>query len=458
VTIRRGALLLLCVLAPLLLYLYIPLRAPHVPYYRMQLGPGETLQLYDSTPAGFLAHVSGSVFGSSLAAPGSGGLDLPGLFRRFADELSLNGLLLGGLGLFALFFFAIRDGNRRSWAIIALTGVFFITQVAFNLLYAIGDIYVFYIPAYLVWLLWMAVGVWAILLAAVWLFAGAGERGRRWATGAGMVLGAAVLLALAYRSAAVFWPIVQAATDNSARTSWEALLESDVPAGAVLVSNDRDEMAPWWHLAHVDGIRPDLAALFPLIQPGPAWSDVGQVTDRALETGRPVVLVKPMPGLEVKYDLTPARGEAVGRLGPLTHVTPLRASLPEHRSGAEYGQTIRLLGYDADPEPLRAGAPALLTLYWAPLAEMDEDWTTFVQIVSPEGKKVAQSDHRPGGVFLPTSLWQAGEQLRDVHGLAVSPGAAPGTYQVVVGLYVQEEGGLRQLGEPQVVGEVQVSP
>jgi hypothetical protein len=362
--------------------------------------------------------------------------------------------LLGLFGLFALGLLAVRDRNRRSLAVLVLTATYFVTQVAFNLLYAIGDIYVFYIPAYLVWVSWMAVGVWAILLDAVWLFQSAGERARRWTIGVGAVLAAVVLLTFAYRSAVVFWPRVQAATDNSARDSWDALLNSDLPQDAVLVSNDRDEMVPLWYLTHVDGVRPDLAGLFPLIQPGPAWSDVVRVTDSALQTGRPVVLVKPMPGLELGYDLAAVPGQAAGRLGPPVRVTPLPKASPVHTAEAQYGQTIRLLGYDFDPQPLRAGQPAEVTLYWEPLREMHEDWTTFVQIVSPAGEKVAQSDHRPGGAFYPASLWPVGAQVRDVHRLAVAPGALPGTYQVVAGLYVQDKSGLRQLAEPQVIGEV----
>ena len=263
-SVRHAGLLAFCLLAPLLLYLYIPVRAPYVSYDRLPLGPNQSLQLYDSTLAGFLAHVSGSVFSASLVALRLGDLDLLRLVTRFVDELSANGLLLGALGLIALLVLAVRDRNRRSWAVLALTGGFFVTQVAFNLLYAIGDIYVFYIPAYLVWVLWMASGAWAIVLLAAWLFTGAGERARRWAVTAAGVLAFIVLVAFAYRSAVVFWPRVQAATDDSARTAWEALLKSDLPQDAVLISNDRDEMVPLWYLTYVEGLRSDLTGLFPL--------------------------------------------------------------------------------------------------------------------------------------------------------------------------------------------------
>ncbi|MGE5602282.1 MAG: hypothetical protein ACM30E_04490, partial [Nitrososphaerales archaeon] len=95
-------------------------------------------------------------------------------------------------------------------------------------------------------------------------------------------------------------------------------------------------------------------------------------------------------------------------------------------------------------------------LYWEPLRETKEDWTTFVQIVDGAGDKAGQSDHRPGGVYYPSSLWSIGERLRDTHTIDVVPAGVAGTDRLVVGLYVQSDDGLRQLAAPQTAGEVQV--
>lgn len=456
VSARQAALVAVCFLAPLLLYLYIPLRAPHVPYYAVPLEAGRSLPLYDPTPAGFLAHVSGSVFSSALATP-RGALDLAALAGRFLDELSLNALVLGGLGLGYLVYRGVRARSWQAWSALALTGLFFLAQVAFNLFYAIGDIHVFYIPAYLVWVVWMALGAWALVLLVAWLFSGPGEQWRdRAAAGAGG-LALVVLLAFAYRSAAVFWPKVQRAGDDSARRAWAALLGGDLRQGAILVSNDRDEMAPLWYLAHVEDARADLTGLFPLIAPGPAWSDVGAVVESALQTGRPVYLVKPMPGLEVTYDLATAAGESAGPLGPAVSVARLSDTSPMHPVDIVYGDTVRLLGYDVSPDPLVPGQPAQVTLYWQPLRDIDENWTTYVQVVGAAGEKAGQSDHQVGGVFYPSGLWRVGETLRDAHTFNIAPDVARGPRQLVVGLYVPSEGDLRQLGEPQAVGEVGVA-
>ena len=47
---------------------------------------------------------------------------------------------------------------RRKWALLGLTGLAYLASVAFNLFYTIGDIYVLFIPSYLLLILWMAVG------------------------------------------------------------------------------------------------------------------------------------------------------------------------------------------------------------------------------------------------------------------------------------------------------------
>ncbi len=62
------------------------------------------------------------------------------------------------------------------------------------------------------------------------------------------------------------------------------------------------------------GVRPDLVGLFPGLQPGDEWANVGQVISRALRTGQPVYAIKQMPGLSVKFaqegPLVPAAGSA----------------------------------------------------------------------------------------------------------------------------------------------------
>ncbi len=442
------------VLAPLMLYLVIPLRAPHVPYYRIELAPGQSQPLYESTVAGFLAHVSGSVFSTSLVAPQARSLDLGGLVGRFVDELGTSGLILGALGFGWLLLRGVFGRDHRAWQLLGLTGTFFLAQITFNLFYAIGDIHVFYIPAYLVWVLWMGVGAWALGQAVASLIGSSDEGRRRVALMAGSSVAFILLLAITYRSAVVHWPRVQRANDDSAQRAWGALLAADLPQNAILVSNDRDEMAPLWYVQYVQATRQDLTGLFPQLQQGAAWATVARVTELALATGRPVYLVKPMPGLAIKFDLAPLGDKQVGPLGPPVAVNLPAKVKPDHDVDLTYGDTVRLAGYDLIPATLAPGQPLQVVLYWEPLQLMGADWTTFVQVLNSEDAKLGQSDHRPGGDFYPSSLWAPGEGLADRHIISLPAELGPGPYRLVAGLYIYPSEPLRHLGEPQTIGEI----
>jgi len=170
----------------------------------------------------------------------------------------------------------------------------------------------------------------------------------------------------------------------------------------------------------------------------PGWGNVTQVVERALETGRSVYLIKSMPGLEVKFALQPTEGlmEVLG---------PAASGPPERTSGLVLADTVRLHGYDLG-SPLEAGGVLEVALHWQPLAEMDGDYTSFVHLLDAEGQKVAQSDHLPGGVYYPTSLWQPGEMLLDVHCLVLPEALGPAPRTLLVGFYQQPS--LERLGEP----------
>ena len=121
------------------------------PTSRFVSAADQVLQLYRTTLAGFIEHISGQGFGSALGVGGSAAARLKGLPALFAAELTVVGLALGLLGLIGL--------AVRARPLLALTGLSFLAIVGFNLVYGIGDIYGYYIPAYLIWVLWMALGL-----------------------------------------------------------------------------------------------------------------------------------------------------------------------------------------------------------------------------------------------------------------------------------------------------------
>lgn len=444
---KRAVILALLVSLPLLLYAYIPLTAPRAPYLHVQVGPEQTLELYTPTVAGFFEYITGRSFESEFRPLGDALARVSAEARRLAVELTWPGVLLGLIGLGWL--------ARRDRPFLALTGLGFVILFVFNLFYGIGDIAVYYIPLYLIGSLWIAVGSGGLAAAVASRIA----RRRRPAPTHPLVAILPPLFSLfsllfsllpAFLAAHLLvthFPEVDQSRNNQARATWQAILAQEIPPHAILVTNDRDEMMPFWYMQYVEGVRPDLTGLFPLIRPEPAWADVGMTIETAFRSGRPVLLIKEMAGLEVKFDLAQQSGGLLRVLGPATQ----RA--PDRPADATFGNVIRLIGFDVAPVMFGPDAAATINLHWQPLQRLERDYTTFVHVINAEGRVIGGSDHRPGGVYYPSSLWKPAEILRDTHRITLAADIGRPPYALEVGLYSAEPT-LRHLGEPQRVGVI----
>jgi hypothetical protein len=433
-------------LLPLSLYLYLPLRAPHTPYLHLQLSAGRQLVLYENTLANLVDFVTGGPFGGSVDFSVDLGQRLSMAGGFLLDEVGWVGIVLATLGLLRLLF-----GRRRS--LLALTGLAYTAIVAFNLVYAIGDIYVLFIPSYLVVVLWLVVGTGTLVGGAMRAAQGkAAGPGRLRPLGA---LAVVPFFLLPLWLATAHYNAVDRSGDTGARDGWQALLSSPVPHDAVLVSNDRNDIMPMWYYQYVEGQRPDLLGLFPLITP--EYPTLGPILDLALNTGRPLYLLKEMPGIEVKV----AIGEEV-RLGEGARLWPIAGPAvpaePEFPVQGQLGEAMALLGYARNPDSPHPGQELGLALYWQPLQSLARDYHSFVHLLDGQGNIVAQSDHRPGGVYYPTTLWRRGERLRDQHRLSVPVDAPPGGYHLVAGMYAPSgDGTLEPLGQPILLGEIELN-
>ena len=129
--------------------------------------------------------------------------------------------------------------------------------------------------------------------------------------------------------------------ETATRAGWEALLRQPLPQGAILLSNDRDEMTPMWYFQYVEKTRPDLVGLFPKITPDPQLSSIGGLLDWLLARGRQPYLIKPMPGLDIKYEVQPASGltQVTGYAAP----SPLQ---PDRALHANFAGRVELTGAD----------------------------------------------------------------------------------------------------------------
>lgn len=440
---RNGRLILkalLLLLLPLALYLYIPLRAPHTPYLHLPLTADRDLVLYDNTLPGLIDFALGGPFGGSVDLSVDLGARLAMAWGFLRDEVGWIGLalaLVGAVGLAAIGpSMGAKQGRR---ALLTLSGLIYVTTVAFDLVYTIGDIFVLFIPSYLVVVFWLALGVGVLVHVGRRLLG-------RWRLAS--TLAVLPFFVLPLWLGVTRYADLDQSRNTGARARWEAILTEPLPSGAVLVSNDRNDIMPMWYLQYVDGRRPDLLGLFPLVTA--EYPTLGHVLDLALDTGRPAYLVKEMPGVEVKVDVE-ARGSLWHVLGPAVDGEP--AYPGDHR----LAEVLALAGYDRVPRSPRPGEALQVRLYWQPLGPMDAGYHSFVHLLDGAGHKVAQSDRQPGGVFYPTTLWRSGERLRDDHLLTIPADAPAGVYRLLVGMYAPTAGGaLEPLGEPVVVGQVAV--
>jgi hypothetical protein len=132
--------------------------------------------------------------------------------------------------------------------------------------------------------------------------------------------------------------------------------------------------------------------------------------------------------------LQPAYASPVVSLSILDKVTPL---------DVQFGDRLHLLGYQMSPESAQPGDQVTLTLYWqmdvttdTPLRDAT-DATVFVQLAPQDPRqRIASLDDFVGTSRHPTSVWQVGEVIEQVHRVRL-PGDAPSPslYWFNVGLY-----------------------
>lgn len=412
-------------LLPLLLYAYIPLRAgPEAsPWYHQRLGDG-VLSLYQNDWASFWAFISGQSIEAGFRPLGGALAQIPQAAWLWRYHFGWVGLAMMAAGLFWLL-------RTRRYAILIPTLFYVIAQQIFNLFYDIGDILVYYIPLYLVGAMWAGFGL-SGLLTGDWRADRSEARPLvigplNWVIGASLMLLALSIL-----------PTTSAQLDQSnatgTRQQWEPILEA-TPPGAILVSNDRNEIVPLFYLQAVEGRAVDVTGLFPGIAPNARFQDIGATLTTALDEGgdQPIYLIKPMPGLEVRFDLQSAMPSLIQVLGPVTAAPTTPVNRP-------YGP-LQLLGYDLIVDE----ANAHITLYWQVNEPLGSNYVATAQLLTDEDRKLAQDDHAPGGDYYPTSLWKPGEQLAVRHTLSLTE-PLPEEVRLLVGFYRPDN--LALLAEP----------
>jgi hypothetical protein len=107
---------------------------------------------------------------------------------------------------------------------------------------------------------------------------------------------------------------------------------------------------------------------------------------------------------------------------------------------AQFGQRIRLLGYDLDATAARPGGQLEVTLYWQPIETPQDGYTVFNHLVGDDGQIRGQFDGLPSGDAWFTASWVPGEIIADRRTIPIDSSAPPGRYTLYVGLYTAGDG------------------
>lgn len=134
--------------------------------------------------------------------------------------------------------------------------------------------------------------------------------------------------------------------------------------------------------------------------------------------------------------LTTSDGRDALRLATI-EVRPQAGEFPNPLE-ANFDGRAALVGYKLDRRVVRPGETVRLTLYWRGLAPMEKDYSVFAHVLGVENQIWANSDGAPAGGAVPTSRWQVGEAVEDVHELTVGLTTPPDFYDIEVGLHAPD--------------------
>ena len=404
---RLLARLAVLVLAPLALYLYLPLRG---------LTMSSLNGVYENTLRGFLSYVAAGSYGVFLTEnPLAQSKDLTFYAALLRDQFTWVGIILAGVGLAHSF-------TRRRVALLLL--LLAVTTALFALGYRVPDIEVFLIPLFLVCALWVGMGfaaLWELLLALLRRVHKQGSALLRNGVYCCLLIGGALL-------PLYLWQTHGERIDLSQR--WEVhdygvdVLSQPLEENAVVVGI-LGEMTLLDYFQQTEGLRPTLTTI-----PADTEDERLAAVRAQMEGGRPVYLTRPLSGVEESYHLS--------SWGPLIRVRERPSTLtvkPSHVLSVPFSEAIQLRGYDTELRATNNGQRLRVTLYWETLAEMEKDYKVSLRLLDGEGHLGAVRDAFPVLDAYRTDTWKPGEVIVDTHDLDVLAGLPPDDYAVLVTMY-----------------------
>lgn len=425
---RSFAILAGLVLAPLSLYLYVPWAASR------GLPPGS----WPVATAGQFAEFLLDRGYTSQVRPDAA------LAGRLVEEGRVLVRSFGPLGA-ALGLFGLAWLFRRDWRLATMLLTAFVPQAVFGASYLLESHYalprhwVFFLPAFLIWALWVASGLELVLGLLRHMATRLGRTDEARFPRRYVVAGLAVLL-LASQAGSVWLPVAEARV--RAQLGAEALdgyrqdlqrsgvaerfgrLAFQLAAPSATIVCDWEQATVLWYFQRVEGLRPDVSIRYPI-------ETLDDALAAARREGRPLYVARTLPGLEALAVPSSA--------GPLIQVWPARSpAVPAGVAAADarFEDGLSLVGVDDHTTARRPGGVVSITLFWRAERPLAADYAVSVRLVGPAGGVLAQHDERhPALGASPTSRWRPGDVVGDYHELPLGNRLTPGRYRVDVVAY-----------------------
>lgn len=395
-------------LAPLLLYLYIPLRAT--------MGVRDLNGSYEQSWAGFWHHVlalgyTGFFTENTLTRQLTAG----GWLELWVAQIGWVGIGLGLLGAGWWFW----RGPKRQLGLGLL--VILLTNALFAMRYRVGDPEVFMLPAWLLFALFAGMGVVALrqipgiprpmgrALQALSLFViliGGGGRG----------------------------PAVDRSQDWAAHDYAIAMAKVDFPPDSQVIGLE-GQITALRYMQQAERLGLNATGVV-ANTPAERLAAISS-WDELL----PLYLTQEVEGIADLYRFS---GE-----GPLVRVWPLGAAViqtPAHQlSESLIDDNLLLTGYDLSVQA-EAGGPTLeVVLYWQPTQPLDAVYKLSLRLQDGTGTPVhwpagdaVTADRYPLHQVARTDQWRPGEPIRDVHRFRIPKRALTATSELLIILYDAE--------------------
>jgi hypothetical protein len=408
---------MLALLAPLLLYAYIPLRAT--------MGAVDLEGAYVNTWTGFWDHVLARGYTGFFAE------NPLAVHRSPADWLALFVAQFGWIGLIlgiaGIVLGLLNARLRPAWGLITVT---LIVNLLFAANYQVADAEVFAIPTFLCLALGIgkAVGSWPLAVGR--------HHASRITHRALRTTHYALLFFL------IFFPlgrgpVVDRRGDWAVHNYAVALAKVDFPAGSQVVGL-RGQTTALAYMQQAERLGKD-ALPVAIDDPGARRTHV----EASVEAGVPLFLTQELAGIEERYSFS---GEGplvrVWRRGEADIGTPQIAQMENLVDGA-----LHLLGYDLDVLA-QAGGPGLrVAFYWQPTQPLDRILKLSLRLLGANGETLAQEDRFPLRQVALTLHWPPGDVVRDVHDLPL-PAAARQLLVIVYDAQSEDEVGRFQFQLP----------